>query len=77
MEDEEDEDGVETAKATAHKLRPSIVKQIEAQMVYKRQANTSRVSADFPLSLAQVYPCWLATPCLLLHVHEQGMDGVV
>ena len=38
-------------------------KQIEAQMVYKRQANTSRVSADFPnLSLAQVYPCRLATP---------------
>ena len=77
-EDEEDEDGIEAAEAMARKLRPSIVKQIEAQMVYKRQANTSRVSAEFPnLSLAQVQACGLATPWSLLYVREQGMDVIV
>ena len=57
MEGNVGEDAAEDAEAMADKLRPSIVKQIEAQMVYKKQANTSRVSAEFPnLSLAEVKP---------------------
>ena len=66
MEGNIGEDAAEDAEAMADKLRPSIVKQIEAQMVYKKQANTSRVSAEFPnLSLAEVKPL-TACPCSTL-----------
>ena len=49
------EETPEELEAKAKKIRKSITTNIGSQMVYRKQANTSRVSADFPnLTLPQV-----------------------